>query len=390
VTALRFALGPGRPLTLAGAREAIVNWLFARRQDARFLLRIDDVEAPADVEATRGALEDLAWLGLGWDVLARQSERLGLYAGAAEKLKATGRLYQRTGGGRWYFKLERGRVVWDDLVRGPRTVDTGDVVDPPMLAADGTPLGVLASVIDDVEHEVSHVVRDEQRLMATAIEIGIFHALGCPPPRFGHLPALSGGNAGLAVARAREDGLEPMALESLLAQPMGAEPRLAPDALLGDFDLAELGAAPPSVDDAALAGMNGLLLRLTPFERIAHRLPPGAGAAFWDAVKPALSRVADVEAWWQICRGSVAPCAAAEDAAFLARAAELLPPEPLDAGSGEKWLARLRALTGRKDEAALPPLRLALTGRPEGPPLGPLLPLIGRDRAHARLTGKSA
>lgn len=410
--AVRFAADPG-PLDLDRARLALINWLFARNQGGRFLLRIDDAgRAGARSIAAHEVEEDLAWLGLGWDVIARQSDRLALYAGAGEKLKAAGRLYpcfetaspvlspaeteRRFAAGEtphWRFKLGPDPDAWDDLVRGRVEVAPAGLGDPVVIGADGTPLHPFTSVVDDIELDISHVVESDRSLADTAVQLQIFAALGRAAPRFAHVAALASGGRGSDVGRLRDAGIEPMALSSLLAR-LGTidpvEPRLLLEDLVGEFDLARFDRAPATFEAASLDALNARLLRLMPFNAVAHRLPDGARLGFWEAVGPAIGRFAEVEEWWRICTAPIAPRVAAGDGDFLARAAELLPAEPLDADGFVRWVARLEALSGRRGEAALRPLRLALTGRENGPELRNLLPLIGRARALKRLQGKSA
>jgi glutamyl-tRNA synthetase len=412
VIAVRFAADPG-PLDLDRARLALINWLFARKHEGRFLLRIDDAgRARTRSMAAHEVEEDLAWLGLGWDVIARQSDRLALYAGAGEKLKAAGRLYpcfetaslvpspaeaeRRLAAGEmphWRFKLAPGPVAWDDILRGRVEIDGAALGDPVVIGADGTPLDPFTSVVDDVELDISHVVESDRRLADTAVQLQIFAALGRAAPRFAHVAALAAGGGRGGVGGLRDAGIEPMAVSSLLAR-LGtaepAEPRLRLADLVAEFDLARFDRAPAAFEAASLDALNAKLLQLMPFNAVAHRLPDGARLDFWEAVRPGLGRFAEVEAWWRICTAPIAPRIASEDADFLARAAELLPAEPLDGDSFARWVARLDALSGRRGEAALLPLRLALTGRENGPELRNLLPLLGRARALKRLQGKSA
>jgi glutamyl-tRNA synthetase len=437
VTAVRFAPSPLGRLDLDNARTAIINWLFARKTDGRFLLRLDDTSGERSREDfVRAFAEDLAWLGLGWDHFARQSERLALYAGAAEKLKAAGRLYpcfeteaelehrRAAAGGKswiydraalamspdemrrrlaageaphWRFKLTQASVAWDDLIRGQIDYDGAALSDPVALGADGTPRSVFATVVDDVELDISHVICGEDHLDDTAAQIEMFAALGRAAPSFAHIqsaPGMPGRRLGsVSLAELRDGGFEPMAVNSLLAKLGTADPivpRLRLEELVIEFDLGRYDLVPQAFDPAGLEALNAALLRVMPFSTVSHRLPEGAGAAFWEAVRPLLRRFDDAKTWWHLCQGSVTPLRAPEDAAFLARAAELLPAEPFDGGSWDKWLDRLKALTGRKDEALLLPLRRALTGLDDGPELRGLLPVIGRARAHARLIGRIA
>jgi glutamyl-tRNA synthetase len=443
MTKVRFAPSPTGRLHLGNARTALVNWLFARKTGGRFLLRLDDTDRERSREEFAQAIEtDLKWLGLDWDDYEHQSARLDRYAAAAERLKAAGLLYpcfesaeeldlkrklaqqrgqpwiydraalslsaeeivRRTAAGEaphWRFKLEHRTISWDDLVRGHTEFQGAHLSDPVLVRADGMPLYTFSSVVDDADLGVTHVIRGEDHVTNTAFQIQIFEALGREPPDFAHLSLIAGkgGEAlskrmdSLSLATLRESGIEPMAVNSLLAK-LGTsdavEPRWDLAALVAEFDLKKFGRAQPHLDPAELGALNAKLLHETPFEAVAARLPQGATRAFWEAVRPNLERVADAAIWWQVCAGEISPSIASEDAAFLAQAAELLPPEPFDGATWKSWTDRLAPAAGRKGRALFHPLRLALTAREHGPELRNLLPLIGRDRAARRLMGKTA
>jgi len=443
MTKVRFAPSPTGRLHLGNARTALVNWLFARKSGGRFLLRLDDTDRERSREEFAAAIEtDLRWLGLDWDEYERQSARLDRYATAAERLKSAGLLYpcfetaeeldlkrklvqqrgqpwiydraalaldpaeiaRRIAAGEaphWRFKLEHRAVAWDDLVRGRTELHGGHLSDPVLIRADGMPLYTFTSVVDDVELGVSHVIRGEDHVTNTAFQIQIFEALGHERPEFAHLSLITGkgGEAlskrmdSLSLALLRESGVEPMAVNSLLAK-LGTsdavEPRLDLAAVVAEFDLKKFGRAQPHLDPAELGALNAKLLHQTPFEAVAARLPKGATRAFWEAVRPNLERVADAAYWWRVCGGEIAPMLAPADAEFLVKAAELLPPEPFDATTWKSWTDRVAAATGRKGRALFHPVRLALTAREQGPELRALLPLIGRERALDRLQGKAA
>jgi glutamyl-tRNA synthetase len=443
MTKVRFAPSPTGRLHLGNARTALVNWLFARKSGGRFLLRLDDTDRDRSrAEFAEAIAADLTWLGLDWDELEKQSARLERYAAAAERLKAAGRLYpcfesaeeldlkrklaqqrgqpwiydraalaltkdeiaRRTAAGEaphWRFKLEPGAISWEDLVRGPTAIQGAHLSDPVLVRADGMPLYTFSSVVDDGELGVTHVIRGEDHVTNTAFQIQIFAALGFKTPEFAHLSLITGkgGEAlskrmdSLSLASLRESGIEPMAVNSLLAK-LGTsdavEPRLDLAALIAEFDLKKFGRAQPHLDPAELGALNAKLLHQMPFETVRARLPEGASRVFWEAVRPNLERVADAGYWWQVCAGKIAPVIPAEDAAFLAQAAALLPPEPFDATTWKSWTDRIAPAAGRKGRALFHPLRLALTAREQGPELRNLLPLIGRERALHRLQGRTA
>jgi len=438
---VRFAPSPTGLLHVGNARQALINWLFARAQGGRYLLRLDDTDSERSTPEFAAAIEeDLRWLGLDWDEKAVQSERLDRYSAAAECLKAAGRLYAcyetpeelglkrkvALSAGRppiydraaldlseaqkavfeaegrrphWRFKLEPGEIAWNDLVRGPVSFQGENLSDPVLIREDGRPLYTLTSVVDDVELEVTHILRGEDHVANTAVQVQLFQALGGEVATFGHLSLIAGAGGeslskrlgSLSLASLRESGLEAMTVNCYLARlgtpdPVEPYPQLA--TLVEGFDLSRFGRATPKFDPAELEHLNARLLHGTPFEQVADRLPQGFDAGLWEAVRPNLTRLAEAAVWQNICRGPVIP--QVEDADFARLAAELLPAEPWDETTWAAWTGAVKQATGRKGKALFLPLRLALTGLDHGPELKALLPLIGRERAEKRLAGQTA
>ena len=245
-------------------------------------------------------------------------------------------------------------------------------------------------------------MRGEDHVTNTAAQIEIFEALGASVPEFAHFPLLigSGGEAlskrigSLSLREIREGGIEPLALDSYLAKTGTSDPvelRGSLEDLAREFDFAKIGRAPAHFDPKELEGLNAKLLHALPYESAAPRLQAmglTGGAAFWDAVKPNLTRFSDAADLSTLITGPVTPVI--EDAAFAAKAAELLPTEPWNEETWGAWTKAVGAATGAKGRALFHPLRLALTGRENGPELKKLLPLIGRVLAMARLKGETA
>jgi len=443
-TTVRFAPSPTGLLHVGNARTAVLNFLFARKAGGKFMLRIDDTDAErSKPEYEAGIIEDLNWLGVAHDLFTRQSERAEAHRAAAEKLKASGQLYpcyetaleldrrrqRQIAAGKppvydraalaltaedrakleaqgkkphWRFKLSQSKVKWRDLIRGEVEIDTAHLSDPVLIREDGRFLYTLPSVVDDVDFSITHIIRGEDHVTNTAVQIEIFEALGAPPPAFAHHPLLvgAGGEAlskrlgSLSLKLLREDGIEALAAVSYLAK-TGTSDAIAPhaslDELIAGFAMEKIGRAPAHFDPAELSNLNAKLLHALSFEAVAARLAAvgvTGGAPFWEAVKPNLARFSDVADLWTLVAGPVAP--AIEDKAFVARAAALLPPEPWDEATWNAWTGAVAAATGLKGRALYHPLRLALTGREHGPELKKLLPLIGRANALARLNGETA
>jgi glutamyl-tRNA synthetase len=442
---LRFAPSPTGYLHVGNARVALINWLFARKAGGKLLLRMDDTDADRSRADFAEAIEqDLLWLGLDWDVFARQSDRLGIYEAAAERLKADGRLYPcyetdeelelkrklqlkqgrppiydraalklsdeerdalEAEGRRphWRFLLKDAPIVWSDLVRGEVRFAGNHLSDPVLIREDGRPLYTLSSVVDDINLGVTHVIRGEDHVANTAVQVQLIEALGADVPTFAHLPLLTDregkglskreGALSLRDLRARE--IEPMTLNSYLARlgtPDPVEACLHMDDLVAGFDITRFGRAAPKFDPDELVHLNASILHNMPFEDVASRLHSlgldRADESFWLAVRANLAKLSDAVEWHRICHAAVTPDIDEPD--YCRRAAELLPPEPFDQDTWKTWTSAVKEATGRKGKALFMPLRRALTGSTSGPELGALLPLIGRRRAEARLRGETA
>ena len=441
---VRFAPSPTGRIHIGNARTALMNWLFAKHRGGTFVLRFDDTDQERSRQEYADSIEvDLNWLGIHPDEVARQSQRFPLYAAAAEKLKTLGRLYpcyesedeldrrrkrQAARGlppvydraalaltadeivaleaeGRkphWRFKLDHRVVAWRDLVRGECHVDCASLSDPVLVRADGTFLYTLPSVVDDVDMAMTHIIRGEDHVTNTAVQIQLFELLGTTVPQFAHHNLLTNASGEglskrmghLSLASLREEGLEAMAAASL-AVLVGSSEAVRPIASLAALaplvDLGRLSRAPARFDEAELHHLNARLLHDADFASVKDRLQAlglAADEAFWLAVRGNLASLKDALVWWQVVKGPQAPVAT--DATLLAAAVTLLPQEPWDQTTWGAWTAAIKAETGLSGRNLFMPLRLALTGHEHGPELKALLPLIGHDRALRRLKGETA
>ena len=460
---VRFAPSPTGRLHIGNIRTAILNWLFARKAGGQFILRFDDTDTERSreeyVEAIR---EDLSWLGLAWNREERQSLRTQRYDEVVARLKESGQLYacyetsdeldrkrkrqlargmppiyDRTGlklsaeersaleveGRRPHWRLvlpntetshgagyQQGGdlapmptiVSWNDLVRGDQTVDLGSLSDPVLIREDGSYLYTLTSVIDDADMGITHIIRGEDHVTNTGVQLALFDAIGAEPPVFGHHnllissdgQALSKRLGALSIRSMREAGLEPLAVcahAALIGTSDPVEPHASLEALAELFSPDKLSSAPARFDMAELTGLNAKFLHGTEFAAVADRLAAAGvagGEAFWLAVRGNLEKFDDAKDWWNVVSSEIVPVV--EDAAFLTKAADHLPAEPWDGATWLAWTNALKVDTGAKGRALFHPLRLALTGRDKGPELKDLLPLIGRQRVLGRLQGRTA
>ena len=433
----RFAPAPSGRLHVGNIRTALHNYLFAKKYGGTFVLRIDDTDRErSSAEAEQAIRDDLDWLGLEVDRSVRQSDRFDLYEREFERLRAAGRVYacyetpeeldlrrkillgrglppvyERPEGentpveGRsphWRFRLDHeAPIAWTDLIRGEQKFDPHLLSDPVIRRADGSWLYLLPSVIDDIDLGITHILRGEDHVSNSAVQVQMFTALGAEPPHFAHEALLVAAEGKLSkrlgsvgVPALVESDLEPMALLSLLGR-LGTshpvEPLASLEPLADSFNFAHFGRAPAHFDMAEVEQLNARLLHGLPFEAVADRLPEWVDAPTWDVLRTALSRLREIAEWRQVVQGDIAAADLdQEDRAFLAVASTTL----AELGwTDDPWHALTGALkerTGRKGKALFLPLRLALTGRAAGPEMACLMRIIGPDRSAQRLRAAAA
>jgi glutamyl-tRNA synthetase len=446
MTRVRFAPSPTGHIHIGNARTAFFNFLFAKKNGGSFVLRFDDTDLERSREEYAQGIEtDLRWMGIDPDVIVRQSQRFALYDAAAQKLKEMGRLYpcyetadeldrrrkrQIARGvppvydraalkltdeeraaleaqGRkahWRFKLEERTMHWHDLVRGESHIEAGSLSDPVLIREDGTYLYTLPSVVDDIDLKITHVIRGEDHVTNTAVQIQLFETLAGQAPVFGHHnllttasgEGLSKRSGALSIASLRQNGIEPLAIAAL-ATLTGSSDAVHPVASLSElgglFDLSHVSRGAARFDENELATLSARTLHAMAFTDVAGRLE-GEGVfgtkaqAFWLAVRGNLETFSDVRIWWHVVEQAIDPII--EDADYCRAALALLPDEPFDAQTWSGWTGAIKEQTGRKGKMLFHPLRLALTGKESGPELAQLLPLLGRLKAAARLSGQSS
>ena len=439
----RFAPSPTGRLHVGNIRTALHNWMWARRLGGRFLLRLDDTDRERSTEENAETIRsDLDWLDLTPDDSVRQSDRFSLYERRFEALRADGHVYpcyesaeelelkRKILAGRglppiydraalalntdaiaayeaegrrphWRFKLDHcSPIAWDDLIRGPQHLDPKLLSDPVIRRADGSWLYMLPSAIDDIDLEVTHVVRGEDHVTNTGLQLQMFAAMGSAPPAFAHEALLVGSEGKLSKRLGslgcdafREEGIEPLALIALLARigtSLPVEAVADPATLIESFDFARFGRAPARFDLEELKALNTRMLHMTGFATVADRLPAGMDDAAWEAIRPNLNRLSDAADWWTVVENPVRAPVAPEDREYLAKAAALAAGADWNDAVWKTLTGILGAETGRKGKNLFLPLRLALTGREHGPDMNALLPLIGKQRAVARLESAAA
>jgi glutamyl-tRNA synthetase len=431
-TVTRFAPSPTGWIHVGNLRTALMNWMIARKSGGTFILRLDDTDQErSKPEYAEGIKEDLAWLGLHWDRVEKQSDRFDRYREAADQLRAAGRFYEcfetpveldlkrkkllnmgkppvydraslaltdaekaalRAEGreGYWRFRLDQHRIEWPDGILGPVSIDAASVSDPVLIRADGQILYTFASSVDDIDMGVTHIVRGADHVTNTATQIQIMQALGGTPPAFAHHSLLTGpqGEAlskrlgTLSLRDLRAQGVEPMALLSLMARLGSSHPvELAAnhDDLIAGFDLSSFGAAPTKFDADDLFPLTRAHVRALPLSSVAERIralgvPDDQAAAFWDVTRESITVLSDLAAWWAVMTDGALAQVDPEDEGFVSQALGMLPPAPWTPVTWGEWTAAVKDATGRKGRALFRPLRRAMTGREDGPDMAALMP----------------
>ncbi len=444
MTRVRFAPSPTGRIHLGNARPALINWLFALRTGGTYILRFDDTDLVRSTRAFADGIEtDLDWLGITPHITTRQSERTAIHDAARDRLIADGRLYRcyetpdelerkrrralalkkppiydRTGlmltdadrarleaeGRRphWRFKLDGRPVTFTDLIKGEQTVNTASLSDPVLIREDGSYLYTLPSIADDIDLEITHVIRGEDHVSNTGVQIELIEALGARPPIFAHHNFLTDEHGegfskrlgSLSISDLRDAGYEPLAV-AITAVLTGTSLAIAPYPSLAaiaeafDFSMISHGAARFSPSE--LDALNARMLHTMAYETAAPRLEKLglADPSLWEALRENLTKFDDIVDWARLVTGPVEPVIADEDVDFLVTAAGLLPEEPWNDQTWKDWTSALKSATGRKGRALFHPLRLALTGREDGPELRILMPLFGRRVCQDRLAGQS-
>ena len=441
----RFAPSPTGLLHVGNIRTALINWLFAKHNGGQFMLRIDDTDlVRSKEEYTEQIKQDLSWLGMEWDLIDHQKNRLERYESIKKELLEKDILYpcyetpeeldikrkiqlgqgkppiydraslnlsqeklsqyQKEGRKPHYrFKLDNSKVEWDDLVRGKTLYESMSMSDPILVREDGSWTYMLCSVVDDIDFKISHVIRGEDHVSNTAIHIQIFKSLGAKPPIFAHLPRITSKEAkiskrvgGFDIKSLREDGIESLTIMNFLAKIGTSEAPTSHtkiEALVKEFDIKKFNKSPTNYDEKDLTRLNHKIIAVYEFDDVKeyftqHNIK--ISSSFWEAIKHNLDKLSDAALWYQICEEKIAPAVSFEDQSFLLEALECLPNGTWDNETWSHWVNNVKSKTGRNGKDLFMPIRKALTGIEHGPELRYILPLIGENKTKMRLKGAAA
>ena len=431
----RFAPSPTGYMHIGNLRTAVFNFLIAQQNDGEFILRLDDTDKLRSKQKYIDQIQrDMEWLGLYWDRVEKQSDRIERYQQVAFELKEKNRLYpcfeaaseldlkrkKQLNMGKppiydrsalrlsndeiqklrdsnldeyWRFKLEENRISWLDTILGETSIDAGSVSDPVLIRKDGQFLYTLASVCDDIDFGITHVVRGSDHVTNTATQVQLIELLGSKVPQFSHhslLTSISGEtlskrHGALSLKDMREEGIEPLALLSMMAF-LGSSKSVHSfsniDSIKSNFTLDSFGSTPTKFDLEALNRLSQKMLRGFSFFEISSDIkqlgvPDEIAEKFWEIVKDNVLNRSDLQFWWRICSDEIVPDIDQADLLFVEKAMSVIPVLPHGPETWSEWTKNVSLLTGRKGRSLFNPLRKAVTGVDHGPDMSKLLPLIG-------------
>ncbi|EAA25514.1 glutamate--tRNA ligase [Rickettsia sibirica] len=439
----RFAPSPTGMLHVGNIRAALLNWLYAKKHNGQFILRFDDTDLERSKQEYKDAIEeDLKFLNINWDQTFNQLSRLSRYDAIKNLLLEKKRLYacyetpeelelkrkfQLSKGlppiydraslnlteeqakkyieqGRkphYRFLVNHEPISWHDMIKGEVKYDGKALSDPIVIRADGSMTYMLCSAIDDIDYDITHIIRGEDHVSNTAIQMQMFEALNTTPPTFGHLSLIINKDekiskrvGGFEIATLRKEiGIEAMAIASFFSL-LGSSAQILPyksmEKLANQFEISSFSKSPTIYQPEDLERLNHKLLISLDFDTVKERLKEidaeYIDENFWLSVSPNLQKLRDVKDWWEICHQTPNVENLNLDKEYLKQAAELLPKGEITKDSWSIWTKEITNRTGRKGKELFLPLRLALTARESGPEIASVLPLIDREEIIKRLT----
>ena len=435
----RFAPSPTGLLHLGNIRTALINWLYARTHNGKFILRIDDTDQERSKDEYISKIKyDLEWLGIDYDDTFNQSSRFERYREQFEKLKADGRIYpcyetpeelerkrklQMASGGKqvydrsslsltdeekrayeddgrkphWRFLLQTERLKWNDLLKGELDIDLTSLSDPVLFREDGVPLYTFSSAVDDIDYNITNVIRGDDHTSNTAVQIEIINAIDKNRITFAHhalLKASSGDKLSkrdnvISIDSFRKSNLEPLAILSLLATigtSQSIELKDSVNQIISEFKLETISTSPGRIEIDVLNALNKKQVQKLNFDEVSERLKnidEKIDEKFWNTIRSNLETVEGVKQWSDIVFDS--KLIEAEDREYIKSAMELIPDDPWDENTWELWTSAIKEKTGRKGKELFLPLREAFTGMSHGPEMKLLIQLIGREKILERV-----
>ena len=436
----RFAPSPTGLLHIGNARSAVINWAYIKNKGGDFILRIDDTDLERSKKKYENKIkENLLWLGLSWSKTFNQSQRKDIYDKKILLLKKSKRIYpcfesaeelslkrktQLLSGKppiydrsalkltsnqienlikegktpHWRFKLEDEIIEWQDLIKGKVSFDSKNLSDPVLIREDGSLLYHLPSVVDDVEENITDIIRGEDHITNTAFHIQLFKSLNAKIPHFGHHPFLTdeegksfGKRLGsLSIQKMYEDGFESLTLLNYLLS-IGTSKNLSKekniDKLVNNFNIDNLATSSHKFSLSLLKLLKKDLLQSYDFSDTKKKFIDlnikDASEDFWIFIKNNINYFSESLDWIKVINSTEIYIQEPND--YLNAAAELLPEDPYDETTWDVWTDLIKNKTGKKGKELFMPIRFALTGREKGPELKYLLPLLTKEHILKKL-----
>ena len=435
----RFAPSPTGLLHLGNIRTALINWLFAKTNNGKFILRIDDTDTERSKDEFVSKIKyDLEWLGIDYDETFNQSSRFEVYKERFEFLKDQGRIYpcyetpeelerkrklQLAAGGKqvydrsalkltdqeksdfenegrkphWRFLMNSERIKWNDILKGDIEIDLTSLSDPVLFREDGVPLYTFSSAVDDIDFNVTNVIRGDDHISNTAVQIELINAFDKNNLVFAHhalLKASSGDKLSkrdnvISIESFRESNIEPLAILSLLATigtSNSIELKNSIDQIINEFRINTISTSPGRIETDLLNALNRKLIQSYDFDKVKDRLgkvDQKIDEKFWTAIRGNLNTVEEIKQWTDIVFDSI--IIEPKDKEFISLAIDLMPDEPWDDDTWDKWTLAIKEKTNRKGKELFMPLREAFTGVSQGPEMKKLIQLIGRSKIIERV-----
>lgn len=469
VVRVRFAPSPTGLLHVGNVRVALINYLFTRKNGGKFILRIDDSDKERSTkESEQQILADMDWLGIKYDEFYRQSERGAKYQAAFEKLLAEGRVYPcyetkeelalkrktQTMSGippvydraslkltetqrkkleedgikpYWRFKLNEGEnAEWDDLIHGHISIPLSTVSDPVIIRPDGGFMYTFASVVDDADLGITHIIRGDDHVTNTSVQIDLFKALGSPVPQFAHMPLMSAidgqeiskrTGSPLSIVNMQRDGILPEAIMDVLAN-LGTSNNIDPKNTLKDlinkFDFKKMSLASPKFNIGDVYLVNKKIIAEKNFDEVKEEIrkiliEKTGGCcnkseqrssdeekqqeccckirALWDTVKENISKISEISFWYDVLCDELKTSSKIEeqDAPMLQQMLQNLPKNDDGSVDFDMWIQNIKESSGKKGRDVFHPMRLALTGLENGPELRKITQFLGYDEIKRRI-----
>ena len=431
----RFAPSPTGLLHVGNARSALLNWAYTKKNNGIFILRIDDTDQSRSTKEFENKIkENLSWLGIDWDETFNQSNRAKNYNSKIDYLKSKGRLYpcfetteelslkkkslmssgkppiydrsallisgdeinNKINSGlkpHWRFKLDNGLIKWNDLIKGEIKFDTKYLSDPILIREDGSLLYHLPSVIDDIEENISHIIRGEDHISNTAFHMQIFTSLNSETPKFAHHPFLTdedgkgfGKRIGsLSIENLKTLGFEEISIINYLLN-IGSSEDIKPETdlekIIETFDLKNISSSSAKFSDTVLKSLNSDILKNYNVEQVINKANiQNKGVdikKLWTFSKNNIVFLKDIEIWFKTINNVIDIKDYEIPEILINSAIESIPDEPFTYETWDTWAKSISVKTGLTGKNLYMPLRLILTGKEKGPELKNFLPLLDR------------